>query len=218
MKSHPRLQRMTPKPMWNFMKFFYYKIKTVQYRFLGRPKYTGGETLKARKRRIGEGFFEKYCKGKGLDVGYGGDLLCENCRGWDFEDGDAQYLKSIKNREFDFVYSSHTLEHMEKPEIALKNWWRVLKPGGYLIVCIPHRDLYEKKKTLPSNWNKHHKNFFLLDKDEAPDTIGIIPLIKRTLHNYEIVYGKECDEGHTITDPNVHSDGEYSIEIVLKKK
>ena len=187
------------------------------FKFVGRF-YNPGETTKAKKRRIKEGFFSSYCKGKGLDIGYGGDLLSKNCKGWDFEDGDAQYLKGLKNLTFDFVYSSHTLEHLRNPRVSIKNWWRVLKPGGYLILYLPHRDLYEKKKTLPSRWNQDHKHFFLLYEDDPPDTISIIHLIKKTLSNYKIVYAKECREGHTIKDPKTHSDGEYSIEVIVQKK
>jgi SAM-dependent methyltransferase len=184
---------------------------------LGHPK-VQRETSKARGRRIKEGFFEEYCSGKGLDIGFGGDLLKDGCRAWDLEHGDAQYLEGIDDSEFDFVYSSHTLEHMVHPDIALRNWWRVLKNGGYLILYVPHRDLYEKKKDLPSRWNPDHKHFFLLDRDEDPDTRGLIPLIQRSLVDFEIVYAKECDEGHTITDPETPSDGEYSIELVIQKK
>jgi hypothetical protein len=42
-------------------------------------------------------------------------------------------------------------------------------------------------------------------------------LIERTLDGKELVYAKACSEGHTITEPDVHSDGEYSIEVVLRK-
>lgn len=143
--------------------------------------------------------------------------MCDNCTGWDFEHGDAQYLEGLDNGVLDFVYSSHTLEHMVDIEVALQNWWRVLKNGGYLILYVPHRDLYEKKKTLPSRWNKSHNHFFLMDKDEKPDTRGIVPLINRVLINSEIIYAKECSQGHTIIDPEIHSDGEYSIEVVIRK-
>jgi len=77
--------------------------------------------------------------------------------------------------------------------------------------------LYEKKKTLPSRFNHDHRHFFLIDRDEVPDTIGMIPLIERTLKDFEIVYAKECSEGHTITDPELHSEGEFSIEVVVRK-
>lgn len=211
------LKPLIPKPIWELAKIPYYALRIFKYRIWGRPV-SEGETSKAKQRRIREAFFARYCNGKGFDIGYGGDLLTEDCIGWDIENGDAQYLKGVNHSRFDFVYSSHTLEHMVNPDIALKHWWCVLKSGGYLILYVPHRDLYEKKKTLPSRWNADHKHFFLLDKDEKPDTIGIIPLVQRALSGFEIVYAKECSEGHTITDPELHSDGEYSIEVVVQKK
>lgn len=194
----------------------YKKLLSIKRYYFGRL-YKPGESSKAKPRRIREDFFHKYCQGKGLDIGYGGDLLLRSCQGWDIEHGDAQYLQGIGISEFDFVYSSHTLEHLSNPDMALKNWWKVLKPGGYLILYLPHRDLYEKKKTLPSNFNLDHKYFFLLEADDPPDTIGIIPFIERNLTDYKIVDVKVCNEGHTINDPEIHSDGEYSIEVIIKK-
>lgn len=192
-------------------------ILKAGYLAFGRP-FTPAETSKANGRRVRESFFDTYCRGNGLDVGFGGDPVTAHCRGWDFEHGDAQYLHGIEDAGFDFVYSSHTLEHLDDPSIALQNWWRAVRPGGYLILYVPHRDLYEKRRTLPSRWSQHHKRFFLIDKDDPPDTIGIVPLIERSLAGFEIVYAKECSEGHTITDPEAHSDGEYSIEAVIRKK
>jgi SAM-dependent methyltransferase len=191
-------------------------LKTA-YRAFGRP-FTPAETSKARTRRMRDSFFETFCGGKGLDVGFGGDPVTADCRGWDFEHGDAQYLDGIEDAGYDFVYSSHTLEHMDDPTVALQNWWRAVKPGGYLILYVPHRDLYEKKRTLPSRWSPHHQRFFLIDQDDPPDTVGIVPLLKRSISGFEIVYVKECSEGHTITDPETHSDGEYSIEAVIRKQ
>jgi SAM-dependent methyltransferase len=175
------------------------------------------ETTKARPRRSSEDFFEKYCLGQGLDVGYGGDLVSENATGWDIEDGDASSLDGLADESFNFVYSSHTLEHMPDPVVALKNWWRVLKPGGYLILYVPHRDLFEKKKTLPSHWNLDHKHFFLPEDEEPPVTLGLLPLLQSAISPFELVYLKVCSAGHTITYPQFHSDGEYSIEAVLIK-
>lgn len=193
-----------------------FTLLKFRYSLLGRPV-REAETAKANARRRREGFFASYCQGEGLDIGYGGDLLAPNCRGYDIEDGNAQLLEGVEDETYDFVYSSHTLEHMADPAEALVNWWRVFKVGGFLLLYIPHRDLYEKRKTLPSNWNYGHRQFFLPYIDEPPDTIGIVPLIARTLTGYELVYVKTCSEGHTITDPAIHSDGEYSIEVVLRK-
>ncbi len=210
------LKKILPQRCFLFLRKCHYAAVALNFRYFGRP-YQPGETSKAKARREKEDFFEKFCRGKGLDIGYGGDLLTPNCIGWDFEHGDAQYLEIIQDSQFDFVYSSHTLEHMVSPRIALKNWWRVIKPGGYLILYLPDVFLYEKKSTLPSSWNLDHKHFFSIDKDISPDTIGVIPLIQRTLLNVEIVDKKVCGEGHTITNPNMHSDGEYSIEVIAQK-
>lgn len=211
-----KLKNILPTKIWNILQWLKKSLIAIKYRTFGRP-FIPGETTKAHSRRVREGFFEKYCKGKGLDIGFGSDLITKNAKGYDFEHGDAQLLKGVKNNSFDFVYSSHTIEHLPDPYLGVKNWFRVVKPGGYLIIYLPHRDLYEKKKTLPSRFNPNHYHFFLVDRDEEPDTIGVVPLIEKTLNDFDIVYAKECSEGHTITDPEIHSDGEFSIEVVVKK-
>ncbi len=41
---------------------------------------------------------------------------------------------------FDFLFSSHALEHCPDTLRVLENWCRVLRPGGLLILRLPHRD------------------------------------------------------------------------------
>ena len=50
------------------------------------------------------------------------------------------------NRPFDFVFSSHCLEHMQDPVKcpSLRDWWQLVRPGGVLIVIVPDEDLYEQ--------------------------------------------------------------------------
>jgi len=174
------------------------------------------ETSKARKRRLSDGFFQ-YCKGKGIDIGCGNDPLLPWIDKHDLQQGDATYMKNIKDEEYDFVYSSHCLEDIVKPIEALNNWFRILKTDGYLILYLPHRDLYEKNRILPSKWNHDHKFFLLPNTNDPPHTWSLEFLISKTDYQYNILYIKTCNEGHTITDPNIHSDGEYSIEAVIKK-
>src|SRR5687767_653276 len=152
------VKRHLPRPVFEFLKPLYHRLQNVRHRIFGRSR-TQGETAKAHARREREKFFELYCSGRGLDIGHGGDPVIEDCLGWESEDGDAQYLKGIPKDSLDFVYSSHTLEHMVDPETAVRSWWSVLRPGGHLLLYIPHRDLYEKKSTLPSRWNSDHKHF-----------------------------------------------------------
>jgi SAM-dependent methyltransferase len=53
------------------------------------------------------------------------------------EGGD---LGSIDSGSYDFVLSSHMLEHTANPLRVLEEWWRVLRPSGGLILVVPHRD------------------------------------------------------------------------------
>lgn len=154
----------------------------------------GGETGKAHTRREREGFFGKYCRGEGLDIGCGNDPVVPGCSGWDLVNGDAQYLDGAEDASFDFVYSSHCIEHMDDVRVAIKNWFRVVRPGGYLIIYGPDRDLYEKRRQLPSRFNPHHKHMFLLGKAEPPDTLDIIEELKQALigKDYDIEYIKRC--------------------------
>jgi len=41
---------------------------------------------------------------------------------------------------FDFVVSSHVLEHMPNPGLAIEEWLRVTRPGGVVHAVIPNRE------------------------------------------------------------------------------
>jgi SAM-dependent methyltransferase len=51
---------------------------------------------------------------------------------------DGSNLLRVENGSYDFVLSSHNLEHFANPVKALKEWQRVLRPGGSLILVLPH--------------------------------------------------------------------------------
>ena len=46
----------------------------------------------------------------------------------------------VADSSYDFVLSSHMIEHSANPLKALREWRRVLKPGGALILVAPHKD------------------------------------------------------------------------------
>lgn len=52
--------------------------------------------------------------------------------------GDAAAL-AFADETFDFIFSYHALEHIEKPVKALKEMHRVLKPGGGFWIGTPNR-------------------------------------------------------------------------------
>ncbi len=53
---------------------------------------------------------------------------------------DATDLSRMTSASYDFVMSSHTLEHVANPLKALSEWIRVLKEGGLLVLVVPHKD------------------------------------------------------------------------------
>jgi SAM-dependent methyltransferase len=53
---------------------------------------------------------------------------------------EGAHLSLIPSDKYDFVLSSHMLEHTANPLRALDEWRRVLKPGGALVLVVPARD------------------------------------------------------------------------------
>jgi SAM-dependent methyltransferase len=49
-------------------------------------------------------------------------------------------LHMIPSGSYDFVLSSHMLEHTANPLRALTEWSRLLREGGALLLVVPHRD------------------------------------------------------------------------------
>lgn len=122
------------------------------------------ETSKCYDLRKRRGDFTRYLRGKGIDVGAGRDCLRVpegSVLAWDVAQGDAQELAGLPDAEFDFVYSSHCLEHLRDVGRALTNWARVLRPGGHLYVVVPDYTLYEKHRW-PSVFNLDHRHSFSL--------------------------------------------------------
>ncbi len=53
---------------------------------------------------------------------------------------EATELTRIDNDKYDFLLSSHSLEHIANPLKALKEWNRVLKKNGLLVLVLPDKN------------------------------------------------------------------------------
>lgn len=53
---------------------------------------------------------------------------------------EASNLGFVKDSSYDFILSSHCVEHLANPLKAVTEWVRVLKEGGLLVLVIPHKD------------------------------------------------------------------------------
>jgi predicted SAM-dependent methyltransferase len=145
------------------------------------------EQSKAAKRRYYDGaFHHRYFVGNGIDIGGKPDPLGQyvgifpllrSARTWDLDDGDAQLMPGISDNQFDFLHSSHCLEHMRDVPTALSHWIRIVKPGGYLIITVPDEDLYEQG-FWPSRYNGDHKWTFTIYKQQSwsPKSLNVLDL------------------------------------------
>ena len=157
-----------------------------------------------------------YTRGVGLDIGcgmykvYPHFIGVDNRKQWGDElspadeyairlnidvQCDAEDLSIFTSNSMDFVFSSHLLEHMEDPKKVLRGWWRVIKPGGYLILYLPHAEFYPKVGE--EGANPDHKHDFL------PEDIA------------SIMY--EINGFNLVVNEDRNDDQEYSFYQVYEK-
>ena len=176
-------------------------------------------------------FPTRYFKGNGIDIGSGDDPisnyseffpLITSVRLWDLPDGDAQYMNTVEDETYDFVHSSHCLEHMRDPHEALKNWIRICKSSGYIIITIPDEDLYEQG-IFPSTFNGDHKCTFTIKKNVSwcNKSINVIDMLVKhidmiSVHKIELI-DATYKYGYKRFDQTFHSFADCAIEIILKK-
>ena len=184
------------------------------------------------RRQRDPNFVTRYFKGSGIDIGGFPDPLSlytelfpliKNVQIWDLQDGDAQFMQGVADNLFDFVVSSHCLEHLKNPSEGLANWFRIVKPGGFLIVTIPEEDLYEQG-TWPSNKNLDHKFSFTIWKQNswAPNSLNVIDLLKSLGNQADIRSIRIEDTGYRfnmpIYDQTLTPIAESAIEFIVRKK
>jgi SAM-dependent methyltransferase len=60
---------------------------------------------------------------------------------------------------FDVVIGSDVLEHIEDDEGALREWWRVLRPGGWLICLVPaYRFLWSEHDVANQHFRRYRRS------------------------------------------------------------
>lgn len=149
----------------------------------------------------------------GIDVGPGNYPPAYGLTGVDknYPGYDGLHLP-FEDESLMTVHSSHCLEHVEDPIETLREWFRVLKIGGTMIVYVPHQFLYEKKMFLPSQFNKDHKRFYTPAKLMGEVETALSP------NSYRVLILADADAGFDYNiEPKSHSRGRYEIEMVLRK-
>lgn len=191
------------------------------------------ECSKSISRRMRDPNFSNfYFVGHGIDIGGAPDPLSLYCELfakmdvvdiWDWDNGDAQFMEAVPDERYDFVHSSHCLEHLVDPVEGLKNWFRIIKPGGHLIVTVPDEDMYEQG-IFPSTFNDDHKTSFTVWKSKSwsKKSFNILDVISQLgaaadLQKIELLSSSFRHELPRY-DQTLTPIGECGIEFIVRKR
>lgn len=97
-------------------------------------------------------YLAQYGQVEGIDISRRAIAFCRARELTYIHLGDAQKLP-FQNNSFDIVTAFDTLEHVKSDRLALKEFYRVLRPGGFILITVP---------ALPLIWSSHdiaHRHF-----------------------------------------------------------
>jgi len=105
-----------------------------------------------------------YLKGIGLDVGCSRWKIKPDVIGVDIRkipgvDLTIHDWNAISSNEYDYLFSSHCLEHIENWQDALEHWVRVVKIDGIVFLYLPNPVSYNRWSKV---FAKQHKHDFTL--------------------------------------------------------
>jgi len=138
---------------------------------------------------------------KGIDFGGAYGPIAPHTTIVDFNPKDIFGRKVLYNRlsdidfEVDFIFSSHTLEHIEEIEDIVKRMKSILSEEGILILNLPSYTCTRWRSGIHSNRKfNDHKWTFLLEGIDVPKDI-INPLMIDTLISKHFEIQKACYTG-----------------------
>lgn len=108
---------------------------------------------------IGE-FLEIYSNAIGIDPNKYNMKYCKNL-GFNVKVGSVYNLKFKKNY-FDGILLMNVLEHLSKPDKAIKEIKKVLKKNGKLIITVPTKAGFKRDKTHVKFWGRQVLSEFLV--------------------------------------------------------
>lgn len=191
------------------------------------------ECSKSIQRRLTDSnFLRRYFVGDGIDIGGKPDPLSlyqeffplvKHIKTWDWEDGDAQFLSGVADNSMDFVHSSHCLEHLVDPHEGIRNWLRVVREGGHLVITVPDEDLYEQG-VFPSTFNRDHKWTFTVFKDRSWShcSINLLDVIRELGSAAEVIKIEQLSATYRFDLPRFDQTltpvAECGIELIIRKR
>lgn len=168
----------------------------------------------------------QYTSGTGVDIGCGLNKIHAAAIGIDKKlsssdfgypfgaqvKADGSRLSWFANSSLDYVFSSHCLEHFPDADAVLKEWTRVIRPGGYLILIMPHRERYPNVGTPGANSDHKHDYY-------PADVAKVVEGHAFRIVQSDTLYDKLRDNPWSKKEAAKygHKDLNFSFEIVARK-
>lgn len=96
---------------------------------------------------------------------------------------DAHYPK-FPNESFDVIIASDCLEHLEKDDVALRNWYSLLKKGGQGYIFVPaFMSLWSEHDVINHHYRRYTKN----ELSEKAEKSGF-KVIKSSYWNFTLFF------------------------------
>ena len=112
----------------------------------------------------------------------------------------------------DVVAAYRILQEADDYRGTLQHWFAQVRPGGHLIVVVPHAFLHERQTALPSRWNAHQKRLYtpaalLSEVEEA-----LVP------NTYRVRWLGDLDNGYDYHRPvDREPSGESDVGLVIER-
>ena len=184
----------------------YHRLETRQWWFRTRREIVRDLVLETHPDRTGR-ILEIGCSGgllmeqlradgyrqmTGIDISSDAVELCRRKGIPDAHVMDAQQ-PAFADAQFEVITASDVLEHLADEAGALREWFRILKPGGVLIVFVPAFQLL---------WSEHdeaNKHFRRYRRAELRDRLALVRLARRARPHNE----RAAQEGDLFEPPRL---------------
>ena len=158
-----------------------------------------------------------YCQGKGVEIGPGASPYGKPSNVVYMDKfPDTSFLKNIEcisdashiprdDNFFDFLISSHCLEHCTDTLKVLYEWKRIVRQGGILFIILPHGErTFDKGRTLTNL--AHHIEDYQNKVDESDSS-----------HWKEFEHFSIPQYNHIWQEEARRNDGSWDFEWIAKK-
>lgn len=117
------------------------------------------------------------------------------------DDWPQAHLVAVPDCVYDYLCADNVLQHVEKPDEALANWIRVLKPGALLALIAP-----DGQRGGRDAWR-----LSLQEPDQPKGSLNLLELLQVVCHLVEIERIERFSQGGPIN-------GRRHVEVLLRKR